>query len=405
MDTPENYGVTDWVHDAYSSWDLKRNEVNASTNRGQYQLLESEIADIEDAQQYLANLNIIETAQESEDSQVKAAAAKALEDNIGLTDAYKKVVKDLKLFGDTNSQYQTLVDEQFKKMEQQQEALERAREYDAAAKEIEEKSNISDYYKSKEEDGIFEYSLDSFLYKMPGIMGSSSSSLKTQMLAGALSLAAGAIGAGLTPFTGGTSMAVALGVIGAINFGLGVYGATEENKAEVYDNMKSRVTQELQKSNQYDQVIKEARAKFDSERTLNDDELLDAALTGQVDINNVAFGKSVRGALKDVNQLYERDMVKLVGTEAVETAVEIIPFGKVLASTKTGAKTLQKLESASDKVKAVANKMRKKIDDATTFGIDQSVKGLAKRRVKNFIFDTAGRQLVLAANEMGEESV
>ena len=78
-----------------------------------------------------------------------------------------------------------------------------AKKYQDEAQDWRDKHDLSDYYEYKKEEGEFDqYNLDSYLYKLPGIFGSSSASLGLQ----ALGLAAG-LGASvaLSALTGGTA--------------------------------------------------------------------------------------------------------------------------------------------------------------------------------------------------------
>lgn len=407
LSKPDDYGFTDYVSDAYSSWDLMRNQTNYSTRMGEFQLEQSDILAMDEAEQYLNNISVILASQNSNDPQVVEQGKVAARQNATLRQSYDKVREQFGLDGDLSNQINTIQTEKNTKLEKQQQSLAEAEEYFNRTQEIINKNNISNYYKQKEEEGIFDYTLDSFLYKLPGIMGSSSSSLKTQIAGGVTSLAAAAVAMGFIPLTGGMST-LALGGLGATNLGLGMYGATEENKAEVYDNLKTRVTQEAIKNKSYDEVIKEARAKYTGDLNLTDDQLLDQVLSGQIKVDNVAFNKSLRKALTGVDALYQNDMWKTFGTEAVESAIEIMPFGSIAKlgrKSNTIAKGLDKFNRLSDRAKAVVGKVSDRIESAAHFGVEKSIEGMAKRRAKNFIFDAAKRQLVLAANEMGEESV
>jgi hypothetical protein len=135
---------------------------------------------------------------------------------------------------------------------------------------------------------------------------------------------------------------------------------------------------------------------------------MDQVLSGQIEVNNVKFNKSLKKALTGIDALYQRDMWKTFGTEAVESTIEIMPFGslaKLGRKSATIAKGLDKASALSDKAKQVIGKINNRIESVTNFGIEKSIQGMAKRRARNFIYDSVKRQLVLAASEMGEESV
>ena len=130
---------------------------------------------------------------------------------------------------------------------------------------------------------------------------------------------------------------------------------------------------------------------------------MDKILTNQVDVKNEAFNKSVHKALTGVEQLYASDMATVLGTESIETALTVIPFGALSKLGKLG-KLGKAVNIASEKKGKLVDAITDRIDKVKYFGIDKSIKGMADRTKRGFILDLAGRQFVQASSEMVEES-
>lgn len=392
MSTPDEYGFTDWVRDAWTDWNIMRNETNYSSELGKYQLDQVKVNELDNAEDYL---RLVQYNTDSEDK---------VEIPEELGEEYSKLAKEYKLTGSVDEQISQIGKYKEELFTSQNNALSEAKKYQDEAQDWRNKHDLSDYYEYKKEEGVFDqFNLDSYLYKLPGIFGSSSASLGLQ----ALGLAAG-LGASvaLSALTGGTATpwiaaAWATG-LSATALGANIASADRENKAEVFDNMKTRIIEQSLNDGSYKDVIEQAKGKLDDD-SLTDDQVMDKILTNQVDVKNEAFNKSVHKALTGVEQLYASDMATVLGTESIETALTVIPFGALSKLGKLG-KLGKAVNIASEKKGKLVDAITDRIDKVKYFGIDKSIKGMADRTKRGFILDLAGRQFVQASSEMIEES-
>lgn len=392
MSTPDEYGFTDWVRDAWTDWNIMRNETNYSSELGKYQLDQVKVNELDNAEDYLRLV------------QYNAGSEDKVEIPEELGEEYSKLAKEYKLSGSIDEQISQIGKYKEDLFASQNNALNEAKKYQDEAQDWRDKHYLSDYYEYKKEEGVFDqYNLDSYLYKLPGIFGSSSASLGLQ----ALGLAAG-LGASvaLSALTGGTATpwiaaAWATG-LSATALGANIASADRENKAEVFDNMKTRIIEQSLNDGSYQDVIKQAKTKLDDD-SLTDDQVMDKILTNQVEVQNESFNKSVHKALTGVEQLYTSDMATVLGTESIETALTVIPFGALSKLGKLG-KLGKAVNIASEKKGKLVDAITDRIDKVKYFGIDKSIKGMADKTKRGFILDLAGRQFVQASSEMIEES-
>ena len=392
MSTPDEYGFTDWVRDAWTDWNIMRNETNYSSELGKYQLDQVKVNELDNAEDYLRLV------------QYNAGSEDKVEIPEELGEEYSKLAKEYKLSGSIDEQISQIGKHKEDLFASQNNSLNEAKKYQDEAQDWRNKHDLSDYYEYKKEEGVFDqYNLDSYLYKLPGIFGSSSASLGSQ----ALGLAAG-LGASvaLSALTGGTATpwvaaAWATG-LSATALGANIAAADRENKAEVFDNMKTRIIEQSLNDGSYKEAIKQAKDKL-GDNSLTDDQVMDKILTNQVDIKNEAFNKSVHQALTGVEQLYASDMATVLGTESIETALTVVPFGALSKLGKLG-KLGKAVNIASEKKGKLVDAITDRIDKVKYFGIDKSIKGMADKTKRGFILDLAGRQFVQASSEMVEES-
>ena len=392
MSTPDEYGFTDWVRDAWTDWNIMRNETNYSSELGKYQLDQVKVNELDNAEDYLRLV------------QYNAGSEDKVEIPEELGEGYSKLAKEYKLSGSIDEQISQIGKYKEDLFASQNDALNEAKKYQDEAQDWRDKHDLSDYYEYKKEEGEFDqYNLDSYLYKLPGIFGSSSASLGLQ----ALGLAAG-LGASvaLSALTGGTAtplIAAALATgLSATALGANIASADRENKAEVFDNMKTRIIEQSLNDGSYQDVIKQAKTKLNDD-SLTDDQVMDKILTNQVEVQNESFNKSVHKALTGVEQLYASDMATVLGTESIETALTVVPFGALSKLGKLG-KLGKAVNIASEKKGKLVDAITDRIDKVKYFGIDKSINGMADKTKRGFILDLAGRQFVQASSEMVEES-
>ena len=104
-----------------------------------------------------------------------------------------------------------------------------------------------------------QFNLDSYLYKLPGIFGSSSASLGLQALGLAAGLGASVALSALTAGTATPWVAAAWATgLSATALGANIASADRENKAQVFDNMKTRIIEQSLNDGSYKDAIKQA---------------------------------------------------------------------------------------------------------------------------------------------------
>lgn len=392
MSTPDEYGFTDWVRDAWTDWNIMRNETNYSSELGKYQLDQVKVNELDNAEDYL---RLVQYNTDSEDK---------VEIPEELGEEYSKLAKEYKLTGSIDEQISQIGKYKEELFASQNNALNEAKKYQDEAQDWRNKHDLSDYYEYKKEEGVFDqFNLDSYLYKLPGIFGSSSASLGLQALGLAAGLGASVALSALTAGTATPWIAAAWTTgLSATALGANIASADRENKAEVFDNMKTRIIEQSLNDGSYKDVIEQAKDKLNDD-SLTDDQVMDKILTNQVDVKNEAFNKSVHKALTGVEQLYTSDMATVLGTESIETALTVIPFGALSKLGKLG-KLGKAVNIASEKKGKLVDAITDRIDKVKYFGIDKSIKGMTDRTKRGFILDLAGRQFVQASSEMIEES-
>ena len=392
MSTPDEYGFTDWVRDAWTDWNIMRNETNYSSELGKYQLDQVKVNELDNAEDYL---RLVQYNTDSEDK---------VEIPEELGEEYSKLAKEYKLTGSIDEQISQIGKYKEELFASQNNALNEAKKYQDEAQDWRNKHDLSDYYEYKKEEGVFDqFNLDSYLYKLPGIFGSSSASLGLQALGLAAGLGASVALSALTAGTATPWIAAAWATgLSATALGANIASADRENKAEVFDNMKTRIIEQSLNDGSYKDVIEQAKGKLNDD-SLTDDQVMDKILTNQVDVKNEAFNKSVHKALTGVEQLYTSDMATVLGTESIETALTVIPFGALSKLGKLG-KLGKAVNIASEKKGKLVDAITDRIDKVKYFGIDKSIKGMADKTKRGFILDLAGRQFVQASSEMVEES-
>ena len=392
MSTPDEYGFTDWVRDAWTDWNIMRNETNYSSELGKYQLDQVKVNELDNAEDYL---RLVQYNTDSEDK---------VEIPEELGEEYYKLAKEYKLTGSIDDQISQIGKYKEELFASQNDALNEAKKYQDEAQDWRNKHDLSDYYEYKKEEGVFDqFNLDSYLYKLPGIFGSSSASLGLQALGLAAGLGASVAVSALTVGTATPWIAASWATgLSATALGANIASADRENKAEVFDNMKTRIIEQSLNDGSYKDVIEQTKGKLD-DNSLTDDQVMDKILTNQVDVKNEAFNKSVHKALTGVEQLYASDMATVLGTESIETALTVIPFGALSKLGKLG-KLGKAVNIASEKKSKLVDAITDRIDKVKYFGVDKSIKGMADRTKRGFILDLAGRQFVQASSEMIEES-
>lgn len=429
---PDDFGVTDWVSNAFNDWNLKRNEAIRDSALGDYVMADQDYNTILNAKNYIQavrNINaILPQLRQDPNNQDLKQQVKQLSDTIlNNKEAYDNILNDklndsslnTKLKTDfINGNWNSALSEIDRQTTEQidkatgsyadpntlyarkSQALVQA---DIAQNNADEYNSklTSDYYRRKsQQPGMDLTDIDTYLFKMPGLMGSSAATITNDILTTGTTYAATSIGSSFGPI--GTAVGMTVGAGAAIVGNL--FSRERESKGEVYSNYKTSVLNQIDKSGISKQLLKEARAEmqrmgsYTQEQIDNDDYVYDQLLTNQVKVNNVKFDKIRLNNFEGMKSLYTDNMA-LSTWDATQTMLEVVPLGKMAKSVR-GLKTLA---NKYDKGKGfLKGKLAERIDDITSFGID-SVDKLPKKTKRKAILDLGGRILISSAMEGAEE--
>ena len=429
---PDDFGVTDWVSNAFNDWNLKRNEVIRDSALGDYVMADQDYNTILNAKNYIQAVRDINTIlpqlrQDPTNKDLKQQV-KLLSDTIlNNKEAYNNILNDklndsslnTKLKTDfINGNWNSALSEIDRQTTEQidkatgsysdpntlyarkSQALVQA---DIAQNNADEYNSklTSDYYRRKsQQPGMDLTDIDTYLFKMPGLMGSSAATITNDILTTGTTYAATSIGSSFGPI--GTAVGMTVGAGAAIVGNL--FSRERESKGEVYSNYKTSVLNQIDKSGISKQLLKDAKAEmqrmgsYTQEQIDNDDYVYDQLLTNQVKVNNVKFDKIRLNNFEGMKSLYTDNMA-LSAWDATQTMLEVVPLGKMAKSVR-GLKTIaEKYDKGKGFLKG---EFAKRIDDVASFGID-SVDKLPKITKRKAVLDLGGRILISSAMEGAEE--
>lgn len=429
---PDDFGVTDWVSNAFNDWNLKRNEVIRDSALGDYVMADQDYNTILNAKNYIQAVRDINTIlpqlrQDPTNKDLKQQV-KLLSDTIlNNKEAYNDILNDklndsslnTKLKTDfINGNWNSALSEIDRQTTEQidkatgsysdpntlyakkSQALVQA---DIAQNNADEYNSklTSDYYRRKsQQPGMDLTDIDTYLFKIPGLMGSSAATITNDILTTGTTYAATLIGSSFGPI--GTAVGMTVGAGAAIVGNL--FSRERESKGEVYSNYKTSVLNQIDKSGISKQLLKDAKAEmqrmgsYTQEQIDNDDYVYDQLLTNQVKVNNVKFDKIRLNNFEGMKSLYTDNMA-LSAWDATQTMLEVVPLGKMAKSVR-GLKTIaEKYDKGKGFLKG---EFAKRIDDVASFGID-SVDKLPKITKRKAVLDLGGRILISSAMEGAEE--
>lgn len=429
---PDDYGVTDWVSNAFNDWNLKRNEAIRDSALGDYVMADQDYNTILNAKNYIQavrNINaILPQLRQDPNNQDLKQQVKQLSDTIlNNKEAYDNILNDklndsslnTKLKTDfINGNWNSALSEIDRQTTEQidkatgsyadpntlyakkSSALFQADVAQNTADEYNSKLT-SDYYRRKsQQPGMDLTDIDTYLFKLPGLLGSSAATITNDILTTGTTYATTSIGSSFGPIGAAAGMIVGAGVSVLGN----LLSRERESKGEVYSNYKSAVLNQIDKSGISKQLLKDAKAEmqrmgsYTQEQIDNDDYVYDQLLTNQVKVNNVKFDKIRLNNFEGMKSLYTDNMA-LSTWDATQTMLEVVPLGKIAKSVR-GLKTLaNKYDKGKDFLKG---KLAERIDDITSFGID-GVDKLPKKTKRKAILDLGGRILISSAMEGAEE--
>lgn len=419
---PDNYSA--W-NSAFATWNKNRNEVNKDSSLGDYILAEEEFTSLTNAKQYLQDKeeldeilsqidpteefdedtkqyvnNLIERIKSNERDYLKSfnniLQTKQKEPSVFTGEVYLPLPENKQdYFKEDPEKQLDILNNQIKlRQDRMNKYLEDAKEYAANAEEWDRK--IHDYYRERsDKPGMDLTDLDTYIYKVPGLMGSSAATLG----ASALGLVGGAMMAIPDP-TGLTKLAGA-----AILVGSNVYSRDNESSAEAYQAYKESVRKKAQDNGIENIVLDNAKKQmqrsglYTQDQIDDDDYVYDQILVGKVDAQNEKLKSIQQSALDGASSVYQDNMA-LSTWDIAQDLITIFPLGKLAKAAKSIAPS--KLLKGLDKANDIRQQVSRRIDDVISYGLDGLDK-LPNKRTRKRLMDLGGRLVLTSALEGAEE--
>ena len=404
--TPDDYDILNYVSDAFAKWQESRNSVERDKALGDYIMEEEEYNNFTKARQFLDDQDSFQQIMSqvkqdpnlyNENKDAINELGQRLKENAGVYARYVQewvpnTYKDDITKSFDSKGIRNMLDLQITDKEN------KLQSYLAKAEENQEDINywgdrVSSFYNKKEQSTPFSFTdIDSYLYKVPGLMGSSAANYGWQALAiGSALLASTASGGMALPFVG-TSL---VGTIGARD---------AESKSEVYSNYRDKINQMIDEKTRKS-VLDDTRAKMEvsgkytPEQISDDNYVLDQVLTGVIASDNAKFNRDRMKAKQGIESLYTDNMA-LSTLDAAELALQVVPIGKLAKLVKS----IPGISKAATYAGDLQQQLSKRIDDVVTYGLE-GVDRLPKRRTVQRLVDLGGRIGITAVSEGAEEGI
>ena len=425
-EAPDNYGITDWASNAFYDWNLTKAQTERDAQLGEYVMADQDYKTLVSLKDYInSSRKVIELSKQlsqdptNEDLRAQLQEASAIQ-------IQNKPAYDTALAGKFNNGHlntyitgsikQGKLDNTLTEIENEINPIIRPGQQDVTTddniynkrivalrnaeiqsdkvKQFDEKLTSVYYRKNKEKPGMSPFDIDTYLFKVPGLLGSSAATLGATILGAASAYYAAGAG---NPITGGIA---AIASIGA-----NLYGRDQESKAEVFQNYKQSVKNAAEKLGVNKDVLQDAKIKMAQQgynpEQINDDEYVyDRILSGDIKVNNRKFNNAMLNNRDGLRSLYMDNMALSV-SDIAQQAIEVVPIGTMARKVK-GLKTLA--DKSAKLKKGLQQQLSDRIDDVTSFGLD-NVGKLPMRTRRRAVTDLGGRILVSSILEGQEEGV
>lgn len=431
---PDDYGVTDLVSNAFNDWNLKRNEIIRDSALGDYTMADQDYNTILNAKNYIqavrsVNAILPQLRQNPADTELRSQVKQLSDVILNSKEYYDNILNDKLNDSSLNTKLKTDFingnwDSALSEIDRQTtEQIDKTTGSYADPNTLYAKKNMalfeasnaqtnadeynsklrSDYYRKKsQEPGMDLTDIDTYLFKLPGLMGSSAATITNDILTTGTTYATTSLGAHFGPIGAAAGLVAGAGVSILGN----LFSRERESKGEVYSNYKSAVLNQIDKSGISAQLLKDAKAEmqrmgsYTQEQINDDDYVYDQLLTNQVKVDNVKFDKIRLNNFDGMKSLYTDNMA-LSTWDAAQTMLEVVPIGRIARNVR-GLKALAKgYDNSKDFLKG---KLAERIDDVASFGID-NVSKLPKITKRKAVVDLGGRILISSAMEGAEEGI
>lgn len=405
---PDEYGIGEHLSSSYYTWQRNRQESIMNGAYGDYTMLDQDSQTLDNLRSYLSSQDAKSDPQyvtafntvmneEMNDSSINNRIKSYLQSNrydLAISEINRQLDESANAIDSNTGAWKddsTLAARKSAALFKADVARQELDEYDA---------KIDPYFKRKEATQEFDFTdIDTYLYKLPGLLGSSAATIEADIATTAGSWAAGAsIGAAI-----GGPIGAGVGAVGAgaVAIAGNLFSRDAESKMEVYTNYKDSVKKQLQKDGIDKKILADAKSIMResgqyTEEQLNDDEFIyDQILTDRVKINDNQLNKAKINNRDGLKSLY-LDNMALSASDVAQTMIEIMPFGfgKIAKAIKL------------DKLTAPLGKFRqglsKRIDDVVAYGLDKA-DDLSTLTWRRAVKDLGGRMLVSSFMEGAEE--
>ena len=405
---PDEYGIGEHLSSSYYTWQRNRQESIMNGAYGDYTMLDQDSQTLDNLRSYLSSQDAKSDPQyvtafntvmneEMNDSSINNRIKSYLQSNrydLAISEINRQLDESANAIDSNTGAWKddsTLAARKSAALFKADVARQELDEYDA---------KIDPYFKRKEATQEFDFTdIDTYLYKLPGLLGSSAATIEADIATTAGSWAAGAsIGAAI-----GGPIGAGVGAVGAgaVAIAGNLFSRDAESKMEVYTNYKDSVKKQLQKNGIDKKILADAKSIMResgqyTEEQLNDDEFIyDQILTDRVKINDNQLNKAKINNRDGLKSLY-LDNMALSASDVAQTMIEVMPFGfgKIAKAMK-----LDKLATPLGKFR---QGLSKRIDDVVTYGLDKA-DDLSTLTWRRAVKDLGGRILVSSFMEGAEE--
>lgn len=423
-EAPDNYGFTDWASNAFYDWNLTKAQTERDAKLGEYIMADQDYNTLISLKDYINSSKAVielsrQLSQDPTNEQLKQQLQEA-----SLMQVNNKSAYDTAISGKFNNNYlnsyitgslkqgnldNTLIeiDKEINPITRPDGSMQDDNIYNKRivslrdaeiqsdkAKRFDEKLTSQYYRKNKEKYGMDFSDIDTWLFKLPGLLGSSAASVGSSIL--------GTLSAYYAASAGNPLVA---GAAALVSIGSNLYSRDQESKSEVFQNYKQSVKNSAKKLGVDKDVLADAKIKMAqqgySTEQINDDEYVyDRILSGDIKINNRKFNKAMLDNREGLRSLYIDNMALSI-SDVAQQAIEVVPIGSMAKKVK-GLKTLA--EKGAKLRKGLQEQLSNRIDDITSFGLD-NVGRLPIRTKRRAITDLGGRILVSGILEGAEEGI
>lgn len=253
--------------------------------------------------------------------------------------------------------------------------------------------NISKYFKSIEgsNEGAIDYTdLNTYLYKAPGLIGSSSAQWKEQLgTTVATALLTG--GASLVE-NAAAKLAFKAAGVGAATLG-NLYTRDRESMMEIYTNYKTGVQEKLDSKGIKIEPYLEQAKKQSKYAGLSDEQLVDKILIGEIKLKDPVINDVLDDSKIGLSQLYKDNMMLSI-SDVGQDLLMVAPWSKVISKSATATNAIGKLGS-----------VKNKLSNLITYGLEKTPNTLNKRLGAKTVQSFVGRTATTAFMEGTEEGV